>query len=134
MDKQDKPTFKRKHLIALGMLATVTSLTLAGCGNDDEDELPPAQQPETMEQSGAMDEPALNDDPAMTEPAPADPAMSDPGLEDDAATSQEPMPGGEPGMTTAEDPEENPGFGDGTEPMPGSEPGDADDDDTTTTN
>lgn len=134
MDKQDKPTFKRKHLIALGMLATVTSLTLAGCGNDDEDELPPAQQPETMEQSGAMDEPALNDDPAMTEPAPADPAMSDPGLEDDAATSQEPMPGGEPGMTTAEDPEENPGFGDGTEPMPGSAPGDADDDDTTTTN
>lgn len=113
MDKQAKSANKRPRVLMLCMLAaTVSTLTLAGCGNND-DELPPAQQPEPMEQDGTINQeqdPAMGEDPAMTDdPGMQDPAMNDPALEDNAASSQEPMP------------EEEPGFGEGADPMPGAD-------------
>lgn len=132
MDKQAKQATKRPRVLTLCMLAAaVGTLSLAGCGNGDDD-LPPAQQPETMEQDPAAtngQEPTMDNNPDMNESAAAqDPAMnndqtSDPGLGDEAASSQEPMPA-EDEMTN--DPEEEPGFGEGTDPMPG-----ADEDDET---
>ncbi|WFE71203.1 hypothetical protein P8S55_15645 [Halomonas sp. M1] len=127
MDKQTKSAIKRPRVLTLCMLAaTVSTLALAGCGNND-DELPPAQQPEPMEQDATTNEgqaPAMGDEPAMTDdPGMQDPTMDDPALDDNATSSQEPMPGEESGMN-ATDPDEEPGFGEGAEPMPG-----ADDDD-----
>ena len=50
MDKQVSQSRKRPRVLTLCMLAaTVSTLALAGCGNG-EDEMPPAQQPDTMEQ------------------------------------------------------------------------------------
>ncbi|MBR2515610.1 MAG: hypothetical protein IKE45_16670 [Halomonas sp.] len=124
MDKQTKFAIKRPRVLTLCMLAaTVSTLALAGCGDND-DELPPAQQPEAMEQDATTNgqAPAMGDDPAMTDdPGMQDPAMDDPALDDNAASSQEPMPGEEPGMNATD---QEPGFGEGAEPMPG-----ADDDD-----
>ena len=145
----DKQVTKRPRVLTLCMLAaTVSTLALAGCGNDDEP-VPPAEQPETMEQDAtssieqATDEgKATASDPVMDgEPAASDSsAMGDPGLSDDATASQEPMPGeesmsGEESMpsegsmpdeeaSNPVDPEENPGFGEGTDPMPGADEND----------
>ncbi|WP_422103527.1 hypothetical protein [Vreelandella sp.] len=119
MDKQANSMKKRSRGLTLCMLAaTVSTLALAGCGNG-EDEMPPAQQPETLEQDATTTTaPAPENEPAMADPSndPAmadDPMSSDPGLGEDPAATQEPMP------NSAADPEENPGFGEGTDPMPG---------------
>ncbi|XQU07992.1 hypothetical protein P4544_15775 [Halomonas sp. LY9] len=131
MDKQANQTKKRSRGLTLCMLAaTVSTLALAGCGNGEED-MPPAQQPETLEQDAtSTTAPAPENEPAMADPA-TDPAMADdpmsgdPGLGEDPAATQEPMPGESPAAT---DPEENPGFGEGTDPMPGANDAGADDD------
>lgn len=141
MDKQTPQTTKRPRVLTLCMLAaTVSTLALAGCGNG-EDEMPPAQQPETMEQdatSGQVPNTTEGDSMMGEEPAaPADtmaddPMAADPGLEGDAASTQEPMPGETTDMT---DPQEEPGFGEGTDPMPGANdevPADDEDEMTTT--
>ncbi|WP_249978657.1 hypothetical protein [Vreelandella olivaria] len=132
MDKQAKQAIKRPRVLTLCMLAaTVSTLTLAGCGNG-EDEMPPAQQPETLEQDATTstgEAPAMDDETTMGDSAaaPQEPAMNgDPGLDDDAVGTQEPMPGEEPEMDA--DLEEEPGFGEGTDPMPGA---DEDDDEMT---
>lgn len=131
MDKQVNQVTKRPRVLTLCMLAaTVSTLALAGCGNGDEP-MPPAEQPETMEQDATSStgqattasdatasDPMMNDDPAAS----TDPAMGDPGLSDDAAASQEPMPGDE--ASNPENPEETPGFGEGTDPMPGADEND----------
>ena len=135
MDKHVNQVTKRPRVLTLCMLAaTVSTLALAGCGNGD-DAMPPAEQPETMEQDatsstgqastandnaamGTTSDPMMNDEPAVAD----DPAMSDPGLSDDAAASQEPMPSED--VSNVEDPEENPGFGEGTDPMPGADEND----------
>ncbi|WP_144979815.1 hypothetical protein [Halomonas sp. C22] len=141
MDKQTPQTTKRPRVLTLCMLAaTVSTLALAGCGNG-EDEMPPAQQPETMEQdatSGQVPSTTEGDSMMGEEPAaPADtmaddPMAADPGLDGDAASTQEPMPGETTDMT---DPQEEPGFGEGTDPMPGANdevPADDEDEMTTT--
>ncbi|WP_083006684.1 hypothetical protein [Halomonas sp. GT] len=143
MDNHVNQVIKRPRVLTLCMLAaTVSTLALAGCGNDDEP-MPPAEQPETMEQdatsstgqaSTANDDAAMDttSDPMMNdEPAAADNSTSaDPGLSDDAAASQEPMPDEESmpseEASDVEDPEENPGFGEGTDPMPGADENDDD--------
>lgn len=130
MDKQAKPAIKRPRVLTLCMLAaTVSTLALAGCGNND-DELPPAQQPEPMEQDATTQQeqaPAMGEDPAMAnDPGMQDPGMDDSALDENAATSQEPMQDDAMGMSTT-DPEEDPGFGEGAEPLPGA---DEDDDET----
>lgn len=140
MDKQASQTNKRPRVLTLCMLAaTVSTLALAGCGNGEED-MPPAQQPETMEQDATTSTaPAAEDNSAMADPA-TDPAMadepmteesmteesmnSDPGLGEDPAATQEPMP---EESQAAGDPEENPGFGEGTDPMPGADDSAAED-------
>ncbi len=125
MDKQSSQVAKRPRLLTFCMLAAAAgTLALAGCGNGNDD-MPPAEQPETMEQdatsttgqlpeaeeNGMMDPPS---DPAMAD----DPAMSDPGLSEEAASSQEPVPGE---TQDAMNPDEEPGFGEGTDPMPGAD-------------
>lgn len=130
MDKQAKPAIKRPRILTLCMLAaTVSTLALAGCGDND-DELPPAQQPESMEQDATTQQeqaPAVGEDPAMADdPGMQDPGVDDPALDENAAASQEPMQDDATGMSTT-DPEEDPGFGEGAEPMPGA---DEDDDET----
>ncbi|MDM7481347.1 MAG: hypothetical protein P3W96_004925 [Halomonas sp.] len=140
MDKQVSQSRKRPRVLTLCMLAaTVSTLALAGCGNG-EDEMPPAQQPETMEQgatSGQVPSTTEGDSMMGEEPAaPADPMAddpmaADPGLEGDAASTQEPMPGETTDMT---DPQEEPGSGEGTDPMPGAnDEAPADDEDEMTT-
>ncbi|AQU83286.1 MULTISPECIES: hypothetical protein [unclassified Halomonas] len=130
----DKQIFKRPRVLTLCMLAaTVSTLALAGCGNGEE-ELPPAQQPETMEQDATTQPgqaPGMENDPAMSdEPAAMDdPGLSDPAM-DDPAASQEPMPGDEPDMDET-DPDA-PGFGEGTDPMPGADETENDDELTNT--
>ncbi|RUR26786.1 hypothetical protein ELY33_16890 [Vreelandella andesensis] len=124
MDKHVNQVMKRPRILTLCMLmATLSTLALAGCGNAEED-MPPVEQPETMmeqdatsstgQASTASDSATMNttSDPMMSD----EPAMSDPGLSDDAAGSQEPMPD-----TYSE---ENPGFGEGTDPMPGADEND----------
>ena len=124
MDKQAKPAVKRPRVLTLCMLAaTVSTLALAGCGNND-DELPPAQQPEPMEQDAMIQQeqaPAMGEDSAMTDdPGMQDPAMDNSALDENAAASQEPMQNEAAGMSIT-DPEEEPGFGEGAEPMPGAD-------------
>lgn len=141
MDKPVNQVTKRPRVLTLCMLAaTVSTLALAGCGNGDEP-MPPAEQPETMEQdatsstgqattasdataSDTTSDPMMNDEPAVAD----DSDMGDSGLSDDAAASQEPMPDEEPmpddEASNPEDPEENPGFGEGTDPMPGADEND----------
>lgn len=139
MDKQAKLATKRPRILTLCFLAAaVSTLALAGCG-DGEDDMPPAQQPEAMDQGtadpGSSEEPTMENNPEMQgtatdEQAPAmnnDAAMEDPGLGEGAGTTQEPMPdNGTQGTTTSADSEEESGFGEGTEPMPGAEENDDD--------
>ena len=119
MDKQASQMNKRPRILTLCMLAaTVGTLALAGCGNGEE-EMPPAQQPETetMEQDATNSTgqaPAAENEPEMAD----EPMSSNPGLGEDSATAQEPMTNG---SQTEADPEENPGFGEGTDPMPGAD-------------
>lgn len=135
MDKPVNQVTKRPRVLTLCMLAaTVSTLALAGCGNGDEP-MPPAEQPETMEQdatssteqaatasdataSDTTSDPMMNDEPAASD----DSAMGDPGLSDEAAASQEPMPNEE--ASNPDDPEETPGFGEGTDPMPSADEND----------
>ncbi|MGP5143289.1 hypothetical protein ACTXPD_17425 [Vreelandella alkaliphila] len=131
----DNQVTKRPRVLTLCMLAaTVSTLALAGCGSDEEP-MPPAEQPETMEQdatssteqattasdataSDTTSDPMMNDEPAASD----DSAMGDPGLSDEAAASQEPMPNEE--ASNPDDPEETPGFGEGTDPMPSADEND----------
>ena len=106
MDKQVSQSRKRPRVLTLCMLAaTVSTLALAGCGNG-EDEMPPAQQPDTMEQDATTTTaPATGNEPTM-----ADELMNeDPGLGEDPAATQEPMPGENTQTGAVNDPEENPG-------------------------
>ena len=85
MDKQVSQSRKRPRVLTLCMLAaTVSTLALAGCGNG-EDEMPPAQQPDTMEQDATTTTaPATVNEPTM-----ADELMNeDPGLGEDPAATQ----------------------------------------------
>lgn len=125
MDKQVSQPRKRPRVLTLCMLAaTVSTLALAGCGNGDE-EMPPAQQPDTLEQDATTSTaPAAENEPAMAD----EPMNEDPGLGDDPAAAQEPMPDEQAPMpeentsaASANDPEEKPGFGEGTDPMPGAD-------------
>ncbi|WP_404375528.1 hypothetical protein [Vreelandella aquamarina] len=147
MDKQTHRVSKRPRVLTLCMLvATVSTLALAGCGNGEE-EMPPAQQPDTMEQDAttstdqAPNESAATADPTAGSQEPAtgdDPAMADEpmGSKQEAAgdmTEQDQM-SSESQNTTSSNAEEDPGFGEGTDPMPGADDaasGDEDDDEMT---
>lgn len=122
MNKHADVKAKRPRLLSLCMIATAASvLLLAGCG-DNEEELPPAQQPETMEQSAAPD---VEQDATMTqEPSsvdqtadPADPAGTGSADNGEAIVPQESVQPEDEART--QDVEEEPGFGEGTDPMPG---------------
>lgn len=113
MEQQVDQVSKRPRVPTLCMLAVaVGTLALAGCGNGNDD-MPPVEQPETMEQDATSTTGQM--------PEAEDPAMSDPGLGDEAAASQEPVPGE---TQDAMNPDEEPGFGNGTDPMPGADEGD----------
>lgn len=76
----------RRRLSAIVAITALSlgSLTLAGCGNDDE--LPP-MEPEDPPMEEPAQEPTMGDDPAMEQ----DPGMQPDDMEDDPMSSQEPM-------------------------------------------
>ncbi|MBZ5486170.1 hypothetical protein HW452_01345 [Halomonas aquamarina] len=128
MDKQVTASSKRPRLLSLCMVATAASvLMLAGCGDNNDDDMPPAQQPESMEQ-GPEQEGTLTQEPAGSSPIDqsADPAM-DNTANDDAPVPQESIQSEEAARDNTVDDE--PGFGEGTDPMPGDT--DANDDEMT---
>ena len=68
----------------------------------------------------------------LLQPTMADEPMNeDPGLGEDPAATQEPMPSENTQAGAVNDPEENPGFGEGTDPMPGASETTTDDVNTT---
>ena len=126
MDSQVSVKMKRPRIMTLCMAATAASvLLLAGCG-DNEDEMPPAQQPESMEQ-GAIEpeqDAAVTQEP--TEPSPIEQSSSEAGsgsansgsaMDEEPIVPQESMQPEDEART--QDTQEDPGFGEGTDPMPG---------------
>ncbi|RUR55160.1 hypothetical protein [Vreelandella populi] len=116
MDKHVNVKMKRPRILSLCMAATAASvLLLAGCGDNGEEEMPPAQQPESMDQ-GAVS-PLETDDTVTQEPAGNSPTGQAGSTADDAPVPQESM---QPADEARENPvNEEPGFGEGTDPMPG---------------
>ncbi|WP_244317739.1 hypothetical protein [Vreelandella titanicae] len=136
MDKQhdhieSKQISNRPRWLTLCMMATAASvIVLAGCG-DNEETAPPAEEPSPLEQDattqpepGMSEESAMEQDPGLSEEPAAENSMTqseDPMSED--PMSEESMPDDtmdEPAEGTM-NPDDEPGFGEGTEPMPGAE-------------
>lgn len=131
MDSQVSVKMKRPRIMTLCMAATAASvLLLAGCG-DNEDDMPPAQQPESMEQGAINPEQdaSVTQEPTESSPieqssseagsdsAASDSAASGSAMDDEPVAPQEPMsPEDEAGV---QDTQDDPGFGEGTDPMPG---------------
>ncbi|MBE0462515.1 MAG: hypothetical protein ACTIDY_05170 [Halomonadaceae bacterium] len=131
MDSPVKVKMKRPHIMTLCMAATAASvLLLAGCG-DNEEEMPPAQQPESMEQGALAPEQdaAVTQEPTESSPieqssdeASSDSAMSGTAtsgsaMDEEPVVPQESMQPEDEART--QDMQEDPGFGEGTDPMPG---------------
>ena len=135
MDKQhdhieSKQISNRPRWLTLCMMATAASvIVLAGCG--DNEEAPPAEEPSPLEQDattqpepGMSEEPAMEQDPGLSEEPAAENSMtqSEETMSEDPM-SEESMPDDtmdEPAEGTM-NPDDEPGFGEGTEPMPGAE-------------
>ena len=135
MDKQhdhieSKQISNRPRWLTLCMMATAASvIVLAGCG--DNEEAPPAEEPSPLEQDattqpepGMSEEPAMEQDPGLSEEPAAENSMtqSEETMSEDPM-SEESMPEDtmdEPAEGTM-NPDDEPGFGEGTEPMPGAE-------------
>ncbi|NYT72452.1 hypothetical protein HZU72_08430 [Halomonas sp. QX-2] len=131
MDKQhdhieSKQISNRPRWLTLCMMATAASvIVLAGCG-DNEETAPPAEEPSPLEQDattqpepGMSEEPAMEQDPGLSE----EPAGENSMTQSEEPMSEESMPDDtmdEPAEGTM-NPDEEPGFGEGTEPMPGAE-------------
>lgn len=136
MDKQhdhieSKQISNRPRWLTLCMMATAASvIVLAGCG-DNEETAPPAEEPSPLEQDattqpepGMSEESAMEQDPGLSEEPPAENSMtqSEETMSEDPM-SEESMPDDtmdEPAEGTM-NPDDEPGFGEGTEPMPGAE-------------
>ncbi|MBP5978875.1 MAG: hypothetical protein KA748_01560 [Halomonas sp.] len=119
MDSQVSVKMKRPRIMTLCMAATAASvLLLAGCG-DNEDEMPPAQQPESMEQGAIAPEQdaAVTQEP--TESSPIEQSSDEAGsvMDEEPVVPQESMQSEDDART--QDVQEDPGFGEGTDPMPG---------------
>ena len=113
------------------MMATAASvIVLAGCG-DNEETAPPAEESSPLEQDattqpepGMSEESAMEQDPGLSEEPAAENSMtqSEETMSEDPM-SEESMPEDtmdEPAEGTM-NPDDEPGFGEGTEPMPGAE-------------
>ena len=136
MDKQhdrieSKQISNRPRWLTLCMMATAASvIVLAGCG-DNEETAPPAEEPSPLEQDattqpepGMSEESAMEQDPGLSEEPAAENSMtqSEETMSEDPM-SEESMPDDtmdEPAEGTM-NPDDEPGFGEGTEPMPGAE-------------
>ena len=136
MDKQhdhieSKQISNRPRWLTLCMMATAASvIVLAGCG-DNEETAPPAEEPSPLEQDattqpepGMSEESAMEQDPGLSEEPAAENSMtqSEETMSEDPM-SEESMPDDtmdEPAEGTM-NPDDLPGFGEGTEPMPGAE-------------
>lgn len=136
MDKQhdhieSKQISNRPRWLTLCMMATAASvIVLAGCG-DNEETAPPAEEPSPLEQDattqpepGMSEESAMEQDPGLSEEPAAENSMtqSEETMSEDPM-SEESMPDDtmdEPAEGTT-NPDDEPGFGEGTEPMPGAE-------------
>lgn len=119
MDKHVSEKIKRPRILSLCMAATAASvLLLAGCGDNGDEEMPPAQQPESMEQGA--DTSLGADDPVTQEPTgtPSTNAGQAGSMDDDAPVPQSSIQP-EDEARTNDVVEEEPGFGEGTDPMPG---------------
>ncbi|WP_244182953.1 hypothetical protein [Vreelandella songnenensis] len=95
---------------------------LAGCGDNGDDDMPPAQQPESMDQAPEQ-EGSMMQEPTETSPI----EQSSDSASSDTAVPQESMQPEDEARTNTVDDE--PGFGEGTDPMPGAN--EADDDELT---
>jgi hypothetical protein len=141
MDKQhdhieSKQISNRPRWLTLCMMATAASvIVLAGCG-DNEETAPPAEEPSPLEQDattqpepGMSEESAMEQDPGLSEEPAAENSMT----QSEETMSEDPMPEesmpeesmpddtmDEPAEGTM-NPDDEPGFGEGTEPMPGAE-------------
>ncbi|RUR33699.1 lipoprotein [Vreelandella nanhaiensis] len=116
MDKHVNVKMKRPRILSLCMAATAASvLLLAGCGDNGDEEMPPAQQPESMEQ-GANTSPEA-DGTVTQEPAGTSSTGQAGSTADDAPVPQESIQPSDEARTNPVN--EEPGFGEGTDPMPG---------------
>ncbi|WP_223828115.1 hypothetical protein [Vreelandella titanicae] len=136
MDKQhdhieSKQISNRPRWLTLCMMATAASvIVLAGCG-DNEETAPPAEEPSPLEQDattqpepGMSEESAMEQDPGLSEEPAAENSMT----QSEETMAEDPMPEesmpddtmDEPAEGTM-NPDDEPGFGEGTEPMPGAE-------------
>lgn len=136
MDKQhdhieSKQISNRPRWLTLCMMATAASvIVLAGCG-DNEETAPPAEEPSPLEQDattqpepGMSEESAMEQDPGLSEEPAAENSMT----QSEETMAEDPMPEesmpddtmDEPAEGTI-NPDDEPGFGEGTEPMPGAE-------------
>ena len=116
MDKHVNVKMKRPRILSLCMAATAASvLLLAGCGDNGDEEMPPAQQPESMEQGANT---SLDTDGTVTqEPADTSSTGQAGSTANDAPVPQESIQPEDEARTNTVD--EEPGFGEGTDPMPG---------------
>ncbi|CAD5252140.1 MULTISPECIES: hypothetical protein [Halomonadaceae] len=136
MDKQhdhieSKQISNRPRWLTLCMMATAASvIVLAGCG-DNEETAPPAEESSPLEQDattqpepGMSEESAMEQDPGLSEEPAAENSMT----QSEETMAEDPMPEesmpddtmDEPAEGTM-NPDDEPGFGEGTEPMPGAE-------------
>lgn len=131
MDSQVSVKTKRPRIMTLCMAATAASvLILAGCG-DNEDDMPPAQQPESMEQGTTSpdQDAAVTQEPTESSPieqssgeagsgsVTSGSATSGSAMDEEPVVPQESMQPEDEART--QDMQEDPGFGEGTDPMPG---------------
>ena len=130
MDKQhdhieSKQISNRPRWLTLCMMATAASvIVLAGCG-DNEETAPPAEESSPLEQDATTQpEPGMSEESAMEQ----DPAAENSMTQSEETMAEDPMPEesmpddtmDEPAEGTM-NPDDEPGFGEGTEPMPGAE-------------
>ncbi len=119
MDKHVTASSKRPRLLSLCMVATAASvLMLAGCGDNGDDDMPPAQQPESMEQGPEQEGSMMQEPTDETSPIEqSSERASNNSADNDAVVPQESMQPEDEARTNTVDDE--PGFGEGTDPMPG---------------
>ncbi|MFS8152538.1 hypothetical protein [Vreelandella titanicae] len=136
MDKQhdhieSKQISNRPRWLTLCMMATAASvIVLAGCG-DNEETAPPAEEPSPLEQDATTQpEPGMSEESAMEQDSglSEEPAAENSMTQSEETMAEDPMPEesmpddtmDEPAEGTM-NPDDEPGFGEGTEPMPGAE-------------